>query len=734
MPFNQKPDRNRDLFRHLFEEASLGIAVEDINGTILHANPALCSLLGFSQDELRGMCCSEFAHAEDSQDDSALFQKVRAGQIDRYSLDKRYTRRDGRQIYGHLNVSLVKAGDGGDPIVFAFVEDVTERKTAEREIALTNDRLLLAMEAGGAGGWDWDIKSGKNQWFGKAAELVGVEPDKYGGTTQEFWDRVHPDDSPRLRDAMEKARRDHTEFTEEFRVMWPDGTVRWLRSRGKYFYAPNGEAERMLGISVDVTERRKADEALRKSEAKFSTVFRQSPMALALSRLSDRRYLEVNPTFEQMTGWSRDELIGRTTLDLGIWVRPAQRDELVSSLLAGHAVRDIEIRYRRKDGTERVGAGAADLVEIGDEQCVLSVIADITDRKAAEEARRESEERLRLAVQAGGMYANEWNPATDGVVRSPEYAGILGPDEPMKTTRQMVLDKIHPDDRAKFLAAISELTPENPINNVTYRMLLAGGKVVWLRNTGRAFFDAEGRLLRIIGMAADVTDQKAAEEALSDVSRKLVQAQEQERTRIARDLHDDIAQRLALCVVGLEQLQQRAPEKEAEFSSGLGELRKQLRDIADDVQAISRELHSSKLEYLGLVAALRSLCKEFSERYKVEIRFESQNIPDSIPPQSSLSLFRVLQEALQNAAKHSKSKFFDVKLWRSSEEIHLTVEDRGVGFDIDAAMKGRGLGLTSMRERLRLVNGELSIDSQAKRGTTVHARVPFTLASERAAG
>jgi len=151
---------------------------------------------------------------------------------------------------------------------------------------------------------------------------------------------------------------------------------------------------------------------------------------------------------------------------------------------------------------------------------------------------------------------------------------------------------------------------------------------------------------------------------------------------------------------------------------------------------LSHELHSSKLEYLGIVGATKNFAKEFSEHHKVEIDFQSHDLPPALPSELSLSLFRVLQEALRNAKKHSGVKRFEVRLWGSTEEVHLTISDLGVGFDTGIAMKSTGIGLASMQERLRLVDGELSINSQPKGGTTIHACVPFDSGSDsaRAAG
>jgi signal transduction histidine kinase len=220
------------------------------------------------------------------------------------------------------------------------------------------------------------------------------------------------------------------------------------------------------------------------------------------------------------------------------------------------------------------------------------------------------------------------------------------------------------------------------------------------------------------------------------MSRKLIEAHEQERTRIGRDLHDDVVQRLVMLALELGGVQQDVPDSASELRTRIGSLQNETTRITNDVQLLSHELHSSKLEYLGIVGAAKNFCREFGERQKLEINFQSHDLPTALPNELSLSLFRVLQEALRNATKHSGVKHFEVRLWGSTGEIHLTVSDLGAGFDAETALKSAGLGLTSMQERLRLVHGELSINSQHKRGTTIHARVPFDSCSDsqRAAG
>jgi signal transduction histidine kinase len=238
-------------------------------------------------------------------------------------------------------------------------------------------------------------------------------------------------------------------------------------------------------------------------------------------------------------------------------------------------------------------------------------------------------------------------------------------------------------------------------------------------------------------LAVVVEERKRAEHTLASVNRKLIEAQEKERSRIAREIHDDICQRLALLAVGLQQLEQDTPNLPAgEVGSRVNELSHRTTEIASDAQALSHQLHSGKLQLLGLAAALRGFCKEFEQQQKADIEFSSQDLPRLLATDISLSLFRVAQEALNNSAKHSGVRRFEVRLWAEQGAIHLTVQDSGLGFDWEVAKQGRGLGLTSMEERLRVVNGTLSIASQSRRGTLIHARVPLNSESStlRAAG
>ena len=344
---------------------------------------------------------------------------------------------------------------------------------------------------------------------------------------------------------------------------------------------------------------------------------------------------------------------------------------------------------------------------------------------------RENEERLRLAVQAGRMFAYSWDAATDVIERSGEAAEILGMDETQGATGASVAAMVHPEDKEKVETALANLNVDEPYLQVTYRITRPDGVVVWLQRNSRAYFNEHSELERIVGMIVDVTERKLAEEALSTVSRRLIQAQEQERTRIARELHDDINQRLAMLQVELNQAQQSLPDSQSSTRELLMEIQNRLSETSNEVQAISHRLHSSKLEYLGLVTACRAFCKEIADRQEVRIEFNADGISSTPSPDVALTLFRVLQESLHNAIKHSHVERFQVSLRGTSREIKLTVHDDGVGFDVDAAINDRGLGLISMRERVSLVNGTILISSKPMGGgTEINVRIPLAVEEE----
>lgn len=318
----------------------------------------------------------------------------------------------------------------------------------------------------------------------------------------------------------------------------------------------------------------------------------------------------------------------------------------------------------------------------------------------------------------------------------------VGPQDNISAS---ALDKRSPGRQAKFFRdgrqiSASELPVQRAVaenRNIPpfeLEVQLPNGRRWFAEASGAPIHDKNGNVIGGVAVTVDITERKhyaeqmLMQKVLERVSGQLIEAQEKERSQIARELHDDFCQRLAMLTLELE----RASE-EPVATERLMRIKDRYDEITLDLQALSHELHSSKLEYLGIVAGLRSFCQEFSDQRALRIDFTHDSVPAQLPKDVSLCLFRIAQEGLHNAVKHSGTKEFSVHLHGSESCIQLEIRDAGAGFNPEDIAAHQGLGLVSMRERTNLVGGTLCIDSSPNCGTKVQVRIPLVKAKQHAA-
>jgi PAS domain S-box-containing protein len=736
-----------------------------------------------------------------------------------------------------------------------------ERQRAAEELREDEERIRLAMVAGKMVGWEWDLKSGRNPWFGETRTVMGMTPAERSGSIQDFWDRVHPEDYDKLWKTLETAKWDHVDFDREFRVVWPDKTVHWLRSAGRFFYTADGVPERMMGVLRDVTvrklaieavqqreaelneaqrlaklgswqwdpetdtvvwseelyriagrdpnlpavsykehpqlytpeswerlrraveealrtgtpyeldvemirsdgtnrwliargearrnslgrivqlhgtvqditERKRAEEELRESEEKFRSVFRDAGVGMAIVS-PEGRFLAGNEAFSKFIGYTEEELLGKTVQSVTHpedWPMFSQRLDQV--LANGVSFQGVQKRCLHKNGQVLCAECSASLIRDldGKPQYFVAEVMDITERKRAEEALRESEKRFRLVADTAPALI--WMSGTDKLCTFfnkgwLEFTGRLMEQE----LGEGWAAGVHPEDLERCLRIYGDSFDARVDFELEYRLRRFDGNYRWIVDYGVPRFESDGTFLGYIGSCVDITDRKLTAESLEELSGRLITAQEEERVRIARELHDDFSQRMALQGIGLAQLWRKLPESEIEGRAKVQELLKRTQEISSDMHSLSHQLHSSKLALVGLGPALMGLCEEMSAKHKIEIEFTQRGDFSEIPKDVALCLFRIAQEALGNVVKHSHAKQAQAELRGANNEIRLRIVDLGVGFDPDLRSAHAGMGLVSMRERLRLVSGTLSVGSAPSKGTEILAQVPLSVFANEA--
>lgn len=606
---------------------------------------------------------------------------------------------------------------------------VEERKAAEGALKASEERFRLAARAGKMFAYEWDLATDIIVRSTEGAQILGTEEATGTRTTgQQILARVHPEDRERLLAAISIVAPEKPNLHISYRIVRPDGTVLWVERLSRAYFDDKGTMLRMIGMVADITDRKKAEEALLQREQDLIEAQRGAQVgswrwdpkndivswSKELYRIAGRDPNLPPPTFREQAELYTPESWGRLKTAVAEALRTA-------------APYELDLQMIRPDGSTRwiIDRGEVLRDAAGQIASLRGTAQDITERKQAEDALRESEEKFRSVFRDAGV--GMVIVSLDGrfLAVNDAFCQCLGYTEQellQKSIQSVTVTADWPAFSQKLREAIERGTS---FQRVEKHCIHKSGHIVTTESSASLIRGPSGEPRYFVGEVLDITERKLAAEALSSVSRRLIEAHEEERRRIARELHDDINQRMALLATKLERVKQALPASDAR-ARDIVEASQSVSDLASDIQSLSHRLHSSKLEYLGLVAACAGFCREMSEPENIEIDFQSKAIPNDLPKEISLCLFRVLQEALLNAVKHSGTQQFEVSLTNVSNEIALTVHDSGIGFDPEKAMSGSGLGLASMRERLKLVAGKFSIDSHLQRGTTIRARVPLS--------
>ena len=334
----------------------------------------------------------------------------------------------------------------------------------------------------------------------------------------------------------------------------------------------------------------------------------------------------------------------------------------------------------------------------------------------------DSLEHLELSAAAANVGMWSRKIGEDEMWVSEKASEIWGFPRGEQFTRAEIIQHIHPDDQDQFRTLAREVEAGKNEFQLEYRILLPDGDVRWVHPRGKVEMVNGSRLVR--GAIVDITKLKLAEEAIHDLGGKLMNAQEKERARLARELHDDLTQSIALLSIQLSSLRNE-PKDIEHVRDQLDRFVHDVQRLSVDVHRISHELHPAKLTMLGLKAALGGFCRELAAAHGLYIDFEADDMPRDMPQDIALCLYRVTQESLQNVIKHSRAARASVSIRSENGGVRLSVYDSGNGFDLSATKAKEGIGLSSIEERVRAVKGTFRISSNIGSGTEIEVLIPF---------
>ena len=698
--------RSEERYRKFFNLDLVGSAIVATNGRWLQVNDRLCSMLGYTRDELLRMTWLDLTPPEDLDAEMERYRRVLEEPAPGATLKKRYVTKWGRHLHVEVSTQAIAGADGAPDYFVSLIQDITERVKTEEALRASEEMFFKVFHANPVSmsiasadtGRFIDVNPSYEAFIGyERNELIGKNsPDFNMFADKEVRDGIFKSL------ALEGYARNR-----EVRIRIRSGDIRTvilsvekINIRQEWCY---------LAIAYDITERLKAERAIRTSEEKFYKAFHANPLGMAITSVRESRFIDVNGSYSAFSGYRREELIGHTASELDIYADSREGIDVRLMLVRDGYVKNREIKLRVKSGEIRTVVFSTDTLILNDELCNISILQDITDSLKIAESLHESERKYRLLVET----------INDGLVQcdadwaitfaNDRFCEILGYEKD-RIIGSSLMELVQETDRESFQDELRSGRPERK-NAFEVALWSLSGEKVYTIGSPRPVYNDAGTIAGCVTVFTDITDLRRLEREVLEISMR-------EQQRIGRDLHDDLGQILTgigfLCESLVKKLSNRSQPEAAEARN----IFSLITTAKKHTRTLSHGLSPVEVDSGGIAAALDRLVRSVESVYPVVCTLECDPRIDINDSMVETQFHYIVQESVTNAINHGCADHIGVTLRQANGQVHLKIDDDGIGIPEDTYLL-KGMGIRIMRYRANAIGASLKIARKPEGGTTV---------------
>ncbi len=723
-------------YKELYENAPAAYLSISTKGTIISCNNMITQILGYKVSEIIDKPVIKLYADNDFGKPRAkkVFEKFKVGQST-VNEELEMVKKDGTPCWVSLTVFPVKNEDGEIIETRSMVVDINERKIIQREFESNRLQMLQAQNIAQLGSWEWDMIVNTVSWSENLYSLYGTDRNTFQATFEGFMSRVHPDDQEYVTNTITECAKTQIPMDYYHRTIPINGQVHTMHCNGIVIADEEGIPLTMVGTAQDVTKTVEADRALKESEKRLAN-------AQSIAHLG--HWQENHKTGELFYSDEGKRILGldiESEVKQGDFWKVVHPEEVEEFKLKW---KKIEQKMEPYEGTYRVLLKNGEVRHIqarvkfqkdkhGKLELTLGTDQDITELVEANIQLENSQKRLKQAQQLALIGNWEFDATTGKTYWSDECKRLFGFETDLEVENKAYWAKIHPDDHDWLL----DLWKESKISLKPYKVVYQAtidNQIKYLRESTEFTAHQDGKVYRCLGTIQDITTEKNAEQEIKDshdrlrgLSKHLQTIQEDERAHIAREIHDELGQRLTGIKMDLSWIGNKIPQDNKTVFERINSLNLLIDDTVQSVRKISSELHPAILDDLGLKAAMEWQVSEFIRRTNTKCDLVMNEDDFEFDASQEKALFRIMQESLTNIMRHANAKKVSVLLEKTQDGINFSIRDNGIGIDNYDEKTHSSFGILSMQERAYSLGGVLTISSKLNEGTNINLFIPTQL-------